>query len=70
MSRVFTNVPRDWGSVPGQVIPDLNVVAIKKGAFRSPSTKIANLTFTLYVYMYIILCINIILRKINLNFFF
>ena len=81
MSRVFTNGPGDWGSIPGQVIPKtqkmvldaallstqdykvrikgkmeqtwewssalplhLGVVAIEKGAFRSPSSKIANIT--------------------------
>ena len=73
MSRVFANSPRDQGSIPGQVIPKiqkmaldaslfntqhykvringkgvvpslhLSVVAIEKGAFGSPLTKVANL---------------------------
>ena len=40
MSRVFTNGPGDRGSIPGQVIPNiqkmvhLGVVAIEKGAFN------------------------------------
>ena len=29
----------------------LGVVAIEKGAFRSPSTTVANFTFTLYIYI-------------------
>ena len=86
MSREFANGPRDWGSIPGQVIPKtqkmvfdaallntqhykvrikgeveqsrewsstplyLGVVAIEKGAFRSPTTKVANLN--LYNHLY------------------
>ena len=48
MSKLFTNGWEDQGSVPGNgVEPSLyhSVVAIEKGAFRSPSTKVANFAY-------------------------
>ena len=65
VGRVFTNDPRDWvlsqvesyqWSNPGKgVAPSLHlsVVAIEKGAFRSPLTMIANFTCHIYIYIYI-----------------
>ena len=39
MSKVFANGPWDWDSISGWAI------AIEKGAFGSPSTKVANFLF-------------------------
>ena len=55
MVRVFANCPGDVGSIPGRIIPKtlkmvldtsttlhIDIVAIEKGAFWSPSTTVAN----------------------------
>ena len=42
---------REWSSAPLH----LGVVAIKKGAFGSHSTKVSNFTFYLYIYIYIVI---------------
>ena len=44
---------REWSSVPPL---HLGIVAIEKGAFGSPSTKLANFTFY-YIYICVCLCV-------------
>ena len=46
----------------------LGVVAIEKGAFRSPSTKVANFTYYLYIYIYIYIYIHIYVMVVILAF--
>ena len=52
MSRVFSTGLRDHGAIQGMELrppPHQGVVAIEKGAFGSPSTKVANFTYLLFV---------------------
>ena len=42
---------REWSSPPPHT--HRGVVAIEKGAFGSPSTKVANFTLYIYIYIYI-----------------
>ena len=35
--RVFTNVPRDWGSIPGRVIPKTKKMLVNASLLKTPS---------------------------------
>ena len=54
--RINVKQSNQWNGVTPSL--HLDVVAIEKGAFKSPSTTVANFTTYIYIYIYIIIIIS------------